>query len=180
MSQVVTAPRVVIYTRVSSANQEENSSLDTQLGRCRQFADDHGWQVVATYREVHSGAELFERPQLARLREALRAHSADIVLAYALDRISRSQAHLGFLISEWDHLGISLQLVTEQLADTPEGRLLQSVRGFVAEMERMKIRERTQRGIQARIESGKPLPGQKALRLYVARYPALRLCDQPG
>ncbi len=32
-------------------------------------------------------------------------------------------------------------------------------RGFVAEMERLKIRERTQRGTRARVEAGKPLVG---------------------
>lgn len=158
----VAPSRVVIYTRVSSTNQEENSSLETQLDRCRQYAADRGWTVVGTYRDVHTGADLFERPQLARLREAVRTRDVDVVLAYALDRVSRSQAHLGFLISEWDHLGVALHLVTEEFADTPEGRLLQSVRGFVAEMERMKIMERTQRGIQARVQGGKPLPGQKA------------------
>jgi len=46
--------------------------------------------------------------------------------------------------------------------DTPEGRLLQSVRGFVAEMESLKFKERSQRGIRARVEAGRPLPGQKA------------------
>ena len=54
-----------------------------------------------------------------------------------------------------------LELITEDLANTPEGRLLQSVRRFVAEVERLKIIERTRRGMRARVESGKPLPGRK-------------------
>jgi site-specific DNA recombinase len=156
------AMRVSIYCRVSSAGQEENSSLETQEQRCRDYAADQGWIVTNVFREVHTGSELFERQQLSRLRETVRAKECDVVLAHALDRISRSQAHLGFLLSEWDHLGARLALVTEDLADTPEGRLLQSVRRFVAEMERLKIRERSQRGVQARVESGKPIPGQKA------------------
>lgn len=83
-------------------------------------------------------------------------------MSYALDRVSRNQAHLGFLLSEWDHLGKRLELVTEDIADTPEGRLLQSVRGFVAEMERLKIAERSRRGVRARVDSGRPIPGQRA------------------
>lgn len=154
--------QVAIYCRVSSAGQEENSSLETQEARCREYAAEHGWDVVRVFREVHTGSELFERPQLSLLRDVARTHECDVVLAYALDRVSRSQAHLGFLLSEWDHLAVQLALVTEDLDDTPEGRLLQSVRGFVAEMERLKIRERSKRGIQARVNAGKPIPGQKA------------------
>ncbi len=126
------------------------------------YAAEQGWIVTEVFREVHTGSELFERPQLSRLRDVVRSHDCDVVLAYALDRLSRSQAHLGFLLSEFDHLGVRLALVTEDLADTPEGRLLQSVRGFVAEVERLKIRERSQRGVLARVQSGKPIPGHKA------------------
>jgi site-specific DNA recombinase len=151
--------RVAIYCRVSSAGQEENSSLDTQEAGCRSYARKHGWDIAGVYREVFTGTELFDRPQLGRLRESVRAGEAEIVLAHALDRVSRNQAHLGFLLSEWDHHGAGLDLVTEEFDETPEGRLLQSVRGFFAEMERLKIRERTQRGTRARVEAGKPLVG---------------------
>jgi site-specific DNA recombinase len=151
--------RVAIYARVSSAGQEENSSLDTQEAACRSYAAQQGWDVAGVYREIFTGAELFDRPQLGRLRESVKQSEAEIILAYALDRVSRNQAHLGFLLSEWDHHGARLVLVTEELDETPEGRLLQSVRGFVAEMERLKIRERTQRGTRARVEAGKPLVG---------------------
>ncbi|MDP9365235.1 MAG: recombinase family protein, partial [Chloroflexota bacterium] len=154
--------RVAVYCRVSTAGQEDNSSLETQEAACRAHAAERGWVVADVYREVYSGAALFERPELGRLREALRAGGVGVVLAHALDRVSRDQAHLGFLLSEWDHLGVRLELVTEDFADTPEGRLLQSVRGFVAEMERLKIAERTRRGVRARVEGGRPIPGQKA------------------
>jgi site-specific DNA recombinase len=157
-----TPTRVTIYCRVSSAGQEDNSSLTTQEERCRAYVSERGWKVVGVYREVHTGAELFERPQLTRMREGLRAGEADVVVAHALDRVSRSQAHLGFLLSEWDHLGVRMELVTEELAETPEGRLLQSVRGFMAEMERLKIAERSRRGVRARVDSGRPIPGQRA------------------
>jgi site-specific DNA recombinase len=169
-SVMATVPlRAVLYCRVSSAGQEDNSSLETQEQRCRAHAAERGWEVVAVFREVHTGSELFERPQLSRLRETLRGGGEDIVLAYALDRVSRNQAHLGFLLSEWDHLGVRLELVTEAFDETPEGRLLQSVRGFVAEMERLKIRERTQRGIRSRAENGSLLAGPRPLYGYAWR-----------
>src|SRR4051812_23185049 len=83
--------RCVVYCRVSSAGQEENSSLSTQEQKCREYALKNGWDVVDVYRDVHTGAELFERPKLGRLREMVRAKGANIVLIYALDRLSRNQ-----------------------------------------------------------------------------------------
>ncbi len=156
------ATRCAVYCRVSSAIQEDGSSLETQEASCRAFAADRGWDVIDVYRDVFTGAELFDRPQLSRLRETVRSHEVDVVIAHALDRLTRNQAHLGVILSEADYAGVSIELVTERLEDTPEGRLLQSVRGFVAEVERLKIAERTVRGRRARAEAGKMLPGKAA------------------
>jgi site-specific DNA recombinase len=153
--------RAAIYCRVSTASQEDGSSLETQEASCRTFAIDQGWTVTEVYREVFTGAELFDRPQLGKLREAIRRREVDVVIAHALDRLTRNQAHLGVLLSEADYAGVVIELVTERLEDTPEGRLLQSVRGFVAEVERLKIAERTKRGRRARAEQGKLLPGSR-------------------
>ncbi len=149
----------VIYCRVSTAAQEDGTSLDTQEARCRDYAEERGWVIIGVYRDVYTGAELFDRPQLSALREVVRRREVDVVIAYALDRLTRNQAHLGVIVSEADYAGVTLEFVTERLEDTPEGRLLQSVRGYVAEIERLKIAERTQRGRRARTERGKLLPG---------------------
>src|SRR5205807_4965115 len=47
--------------------------------------------------------------------------------------------------------------VTEELDNTPEGKLMQSVKAYVAEVERLKIRERTRRGHKTKLLTGKPV-----------------------
>lgn len=157
MPQSTESPRTAaIYVRVSTTKQEdEGTSLASQEAACRAYAAEQGYTVAAVYREAYSGASLFERPQLSALRETVRHGDVDVVIAYALDRVSRNQAHLGLILSELEHARASLELVTERLEDSPEGRLLQSVRGFVAEVERLKISERTVRGKRSRVQSGK-------------------------
>ncbi len=82
--------RCAIYVRVSTVGQEQDgTSLDTQEERCRAYAAERGWQVVAVYRETHTGSELWERPQLTALRDAVRSGAVDVLLAFALDRLSR-------------------------------------------------------------------------------------------
>jgi site-specific DNA recombinase len=109
---------------------------------------------------------LWERPQLARLRDAVRAHEVDVVIAYAIDRLSRDPVHLGVVIGEADHHSVSVEFVTEPLDNSPEGQLIRFVRGYAAKVEHEKIRERSIRGKRARIESGKLLPGCKPLYRY--------------
>ena len=77
------------------------------------------------------------------------------VVIYAVDRLSREAAHLAILSEEIARAGAKLIFVTEELDDTPEGKLMLSFRGYVAEVERLKIRERTLRGKHARLLGGK-------------------------
>ena len=153
--------RAVIYTRVSSQGQEDNSSLRTQSAACCAYAEERGWQIVGIFSDVHTGAEYRERPGLSALRQQTRAQSVDVVLAYALDRLSRNQAHLAILAEEIEDHGARLEFVTEAFEDSAVGKFIRSAKSFAAEIEREKIAERTERGKRARIEAGLPPVGPR-------------------
>jgi site-specific DNA recombinase len=84
------------------------------------------------------------------------------MLAYALDRLSRSQVDTAILIDRLEGAGASLQLVTEDFERSATGTFLRNAKAFVAELEREKIAERTQRGKSARVAGGKPLATSRA------------------
>jgi len=141
------AVRVGIYARVSTAGQaDDGTSLDTQADACRNYAEARGWTIAGEWSDVFSGAALHERPGLSALREAVRAGSVTTVLAYAVDRLGRSQAHVSIILDELERHGVTFECVTEKFEDTAVGRFLLSARSFVAEVEREKIGERTLRG----------------------------------
>jgi DNA invertase Pin-like site-specific DNA recombinase len=144
--------------------KEQETSLDTQLTAGRAYAAEHGYVVDEqhVYREVHTGVELWERPKLSTLREAVRRREVDMVIAYAIDRVARDPVHLGVILSEAEHAGVAVEFVTEPLDASPEGQLIRFVRGYAAKVEHEKIKERTVRGRMARLASGKPLPGWRA------------------
>ncbi len=145
-----------LYVRVSTSGQaEDGSSLQTQEERCRAYAAEHGYDVAGVYRETYSGAELWERPQLNALRAAVGHRGIDVIVAYAIDRLSRKPVHLLLLLEETERAGARIEFVTEQIDDSPEGKLIHHVRGYAAELEREKIRERSLRGKRARVQSGK-------------------------
>lgn len=150
--------RAAIYCRVSSAGQEDRYSLDTQETACRAFAQQRGLMVGSVAREVWSGGDR-HRPALDALLQNLLP--GDVVVAYALDRLSRSQIDTAILIDQFERAGATLALVTEDFEQSATGTFLRSAKAFVAELEREKIRERTQRGRLARAKSGKPIAGSR-------------------
>jgi site-specific DNA recombinase len=151
--------RVHVYTRVSSQAQEDNTSLGTQEAACRTWAAERSLPVASVAHEVWSGGDR-HRPQLDALLDRLTP--GDVVLAYALDRLSRSQVDTAILIDRIEGAGASLALVTEDFERSAVGTFLRNAKAFVAELEREKIAERTQRGKRARAAAGKPLPGARA------------------
>ena len=68
----ISARRAAVYVRVSTDKQEENTSLESQEERCRQHAAVRGLAVAEVYRDVHSGYDLWERPQVRVMLEAIR------------------------------------------------------------------------------------------------------------
>lgn len=147
--------RTVTYSRVSTDVQErDGTSLDTQERACADFARDHGWEIVRSIRDTESGATL-ERPGMTELRRMIREGEADMVVAYAVDRLSRSQNHIGVLFDEFEQAAVRFEFVSERFEDTAVGRFILAARAFIAEVEREKIAERTMRGKAERARTGR-------------------------
>lgn len=156
------SPRAMIYVRVSTSSQEEDgTSLATQEERCRQFATERGYRIADVVSDTWTAAEYRQRPGLSELRERVRAGLVDVVLAYALDRLSRNQAHLYIIAEEFEAHGARLEFVTESFENSAVGRFIRSAKAFAAEIEHEKTAERTTRGKRARVARGKPLFGPK-------------------
>src|SRR3954447_15866484 len=147
--------RAITYARVSTDAQErDGTSLDTQERACLDFARTQGWLVVESVRDAASGFSL-DRPGIVQVRQLLRQDVADVVIAYAVDRLSRNQNQIGVMFDEIQQAGARLEFVTERFEDTAVGRFILAARAFVGEAEREKMGERTTRGKLERARSGR-------------------------
>ena len=161
--------RALVYSRVSTDAQErDGTSLDTQERACREYAQAKGWTVVECIKDTASGSNL-DRPGIERVRQLLSQGFVDVVLAYAVDRLSRNQIHVAVLLDDIEKAGATLEFVTEDFENTPVGRLILNVRAFAGEVEREKITERTMRGKLERARAGK-LPQGTGKGCYGYRY----------
>jgi site-specific DNA recombinase len=147
--------RCVIYCRVSTAGQEDGTSLTTQEQACAAWAKERGIPVISVEREVWSGADR-HRPGLDSAVRLL--EEGDIFLAYSLDRVSRSQVDTAIIVDRVESAGATFELVTENFEQSAVGTFLRGAKAFAAEVEREKIMERTTRGRQAKMR-GQPENG---------------------
>lgn len=146
--------RCALYCRVSTQDQVENYSIETQQERLEAFCKSKGWDIVGTYIDPgYSGSNL-ERPNLQRLLGDL--EKIDVVVVYRLDRLSRSQRDTLTLIEEYflsnnvDFVSINETLDTS----TPFGKAMIGILSVFAQLERETIAERMRFGHIKRAENG--------------------------
>ena len=78
----MTQLRAVIYARYSSDLQRE-ASIEDQVRECERLASELGWSVVAVFSDAAVSGSIEARPGLQALLSAVRAGSADVVIAEA-------------------------------------------------------------------------------------------------
>jgi site-specific DNA recombinase len=148
--------QVAIYARVSSDQQAERQTIDSQLSELRARAAQDGHQVGGDRLFVdngHSGASLV-RPALERLRDLVSLMALDRVYVHAPDRLARSYAHQVLLLEEFARAGTQVVFLNRPIGDSPEDNLLLQLQGMFAEYERAKVLERSRRGKRHRAQAG--------------------------
>ena len=99
--------RAALYARYSS-DQQRSASIEDQFRVCREHADREGWKIAGAYRDAAvSGASMILHPGVQALLEDARRGGFDIVVAEALDRVSRDQADVAVLYKHLKFAGAS-------------------------------------------------------------------------
>ncbi|WP_404286760.1 recombinase family protein [Microvirga sp. RSM25] len=148
--------QVALYARVSSDQQAEHHTIDSQLAELIARAQQEGHCIRDDLRFIdngHSGASLI-RPALERLRDLVALSAIDLVYVHAPDRLARSYAHQVLLLEEFAHAGTQVIFLNHPIGTTPEDSLLLQLQGMFAEYERAKVLERSRRGKRHRAHTG--------------------------
>src|SRR6266581_5481220 len=139
---------VAIYARVSSEQQSEAKTVESQVADLRAKVAAIGETLGAEQEFVdngYSGATLI-RPALERLRDVIAAGGIDRLYVHCPDRLARNYAHQVLLLDEFLRAGVEVVFLNREVGQTPEDQLLLQVQGMIAEYERAKILERSRRG----------------------------------
>jgi site-specific DNA recombinase len=154
--RLVAPVRAAIYARVSSDQQAERHTVDSQVEALLARAAADGHEVETALRFIddgHSGASLI-RPALERLRDLAALSAIDVVYVHAPDRLARSYAHQAVLIEEFARAGAEVVFLNRPIGQTPEDTLLLQLQGMFAEYERARMLERSRRGKRHLAQAG--------------------------
>lgn len=143
--------RVALYARYSSDNQRE-ASIEDQLRICREQAKREKWKIVGTYKDAGiSGASMILRPGIQALLQDAQAGQFDIVMAEALDRISRDQADVATFYKHLKFAGVPIVTLSEgEISELHVG-----LKGTMNALFLKDLAAKTHRGIRGRVEDGK-------------------------
>jgi len=144
-----------------------------QLRELREYCERRGWNVAGEYVDATSGAK-DRRLELDRLMADAHKRKFDAVAVWKFDRFARSVSHLLRALETFNALGIAFASLTEQVdTTTPAGKMVFTVLGAVAELERSLIAERVRAGLRNARAKGKRL-GRPRVAVDSARIGHLR------
>ena len=147
----------VIYLRVSTEEQVDNFSLETQEQICRKEAEKREITIIETFRDEGKSAKNIQgRPSLIQMLEYCRKHKKDIdaVIVYRLDRISRQTADYLAIRKKLIDCEITLISATEPTGNSPTEKFVETMLAGFAQMDNDVKSERSRNGLRARFLAG--------------------------
>lgn len=146
----------VIYCRVSSKEQIENTSLESQERYCQEYAVKNGIRVLQVFVDRGESAKTADRPEFTRAIALCtnKKQHIDYFIVYKLDRFARNQDDHTTVRTLLKRSGTELRSVTEPINETPIGRAMEGVLSVFAEFDNNVRTERTKEGMLERIKQG--------------------------
>lgn len=151
--------KVALYARVSKAHTHQDP--EAQLQPLREMCRGRGWEISHEYVDHGWSGAKESRPELDQLmtdaQRGLRDFEA--IAVWKFDRFARSVRHLVTSLEKFQELNIGFVSLTEDInTATPYGKMIFTVLGAVAELERSLIAERIKNGMK---KAGAKKPGPK-------------------
>ena len=154
-----------LYTRVSTEDQaREGFSLPEQKARLEAFCNYNGYQIKEYYEDAGVSAKTGNhRPEFERMLEDGKQGKINMIVAFKLDRITRSNKDWEFLMEYSDKYEVAIALVDDRLdTATANGKMISRIMVSVSQNEIERTSERTKIGLDGAIKDGH-IPHRAAL-----------------
>lgn len=158
MSINISTNRAAIYARVSSSGDRQDTTR--QVADLQKYAAASGLEVVKVFEEKASGARN-DREVLSDCLASLHAGGADTLLLSELSRLGRNVRKILDVADDLTKAGINIHILDLNIdtllpdgKENPMAKLMLTVLGLGAELERKNIVSRLNSGRQLAIERG--------------------------
>lgn len=139
--------RAVIYARYSSDKQTEQS-IEGQIADCTAFANRNGLKVVDTYIDRAFTATTDRRPAFQKMIKDSDQRTFDIIIVWKLDRFARNRYDSAVYKRRLKTNGVQVLSAMENITDSPEGVLMESVLEGFAEYFSKDLSQKIKRGMR--------------------------------
>lgn len=152
----MTAPRAVIYVRVSSREQAEGGySIEAQPDACRRFVSEKRWIIEDEFTELGESARTANRTAFKAMIAMLdEHHGVSYLIVHKIDRLARNLADYAAVKARLQKLGIQLVSVTEGMDQGPSGRLVECIMAAIAEFYSDNLGQEVRKGMQQKLRNG--------------------------
>lgn len=149
--------RAVIYARYSSDKQKD-ASIEQQIKECMDYLTRKGYTLIKIYSDSAKSAskEIEKRSDFLKLIEDSAHDEFDVVVSYALDRISREE-HGGFYGYEnaLNNNGVRIEYATQVFDDGYGGEISKAVHVTMAAEYVAQLRKNVVRGMRDNVQNGR-------------------------
>src|ERR1035438_7285031 len=118
---------VAVYLRVSTEEQRERQSIETQRDFGERYCQLHALAIHKVYADdgVSGMVQLEDRPEGSQILKDAKLGKFDQLLVYKLDRLGRETRLILDAVAALEKLGVRVRSMTEEFdAGTPTGRLM--------------------------------------------------------
>src|SRR5665213_80838 len=146
----------VVYCRVSSKEQVEGTSLDSQESACREYARSKDIRLVKVFVEQGESAKFADRTKLVELIDFCREHkgAVQVLLVWKIDRFARNVTDHFSVKATLGKYGVRIMSVTEPIDTNPEGKLMETILAGFAQFDNDIRAVRTVQGMRRKLQDG--------------------------
>src|SRR5437867_8008894 len=146
----------IIYCRVSSKEQIEGTSLESQEMACMEYARSKNINILKIFIEQGESAKFADRTQLLELIDFCRQNKGNIevLLVWKVDRFARNVGDHFSIKASLLKYGVRIVSVTEPIDSNPEGKLMETILAGFAQFDNDIRAMRTVQGMRRKIQEG--------------------------
>ncbi len=146
----------IIYCRVSSLEQVDGTSLESQERLCKEYAHREGVTPLQIFIEKGESAKTADRTEFIKAISfcSEKKNKVSYFIVYKIDRFSRNQTDYAIVKQKLKKYGTEIRSVSEKIDDTPSGKLMEVMLSGFAEFDNNVRTERTVGGMRERVKQG--------------------------
>ena len=135
----------VVYARYSSHKQGEQS-IEGQLAAARSYASARGYKIIHEYVDRAMTGRNDNRDDFQRMLSDCSKHQFKVIIVWKVDRFGRNREEITFNKYRAKKQGVRVEYIAENVPDSPEGVILESVLEGMAEYYSLQLSQNIRRG----------------------------------